>query len=490
MGEAVGPPFALILNESGVRRLYAVDDVAAHLGLRVGQKAADATALVPELVYADADPDADATALKALSDWCVRFSPAVAVDGVDGLLLDIEGVDHLWGGEAAMLDDLLDRLSANAIPARGAIADTVGAAWALARYGLDRIIAPPNGQAPLLQPLPVAALRLDEATAAQLPRLGLTRIERLTALPRDQLTRRFGPVLVSRLDQALGREGEALTFRRPSSPWFDRLAFAEPLSQLEDLIRATGDIAALLCVRLEAEGRAARRFELIFHRLDGKAWPTRVGLSLPGRDATRLTRLFAPKLEVIDPGFGIEVVTLEAQGVERQSARQQCLDAAAEGAAEEGLVAMVDRVASRMGEGRVWRDTPFPSHAPERAVARAAALEISHPLIPAKAGDWPGHPRPVRLLHQPEAVDVIAKLPDDPPARFTWRGRSHRVTRAEGPERIAEEWWRKAFDLAAPGRVRDYYRVEDEAGGRYWIFRAGLYSDDTPPRWWLHGLFG
>jgi protein ImuB len=488
-------PFALILNERGVRRLYAVDETAAALGLFVGQKAADATALVPDLLYADADPQADAVALEALSDWCVRFSPAVAVDAPDGLMLDIAGVSHLWGGEAAMLDDLLDRLAANGIGARGAIADTPGAAWAFSHYGRDRTIAPPGGQRDLLEPLPIGALRLDDKAAAQLPRLGLTRIARLTGLPRMQLARRFGLSVLNRLDQAMGDSDEALTFRRPASPWFDRLAFAEPISQLEDFVRAAGDIAGLLCQRLEAEGKGARRFELTFHRLDGKAFPARVGLSVPGRDPLRLVRLLAPKLETIDPGFGVEVVTLSAEGVECLSSRQQRLDAAAEVAAEEGLAAMIDRLSNRLGEARVWRDIPHPSHVPERAARRLGALETPS-LRPANSNapptpPWsPARPRPLRLFAQPEPVEVMAKVPDDPPIRFTWRGRSHKVRRAEGPERIAEEWWRKSFDEASPSRVRDYYRVEDDTGHRFWIFRAGLYGDPaSPPRWWLHGLF-
>ncbi|MDB5430445.1 MAG: protein imuB [Caulobacter sp.] len=476
-----------------MRRLYAVDEVAAGLGLHVGQKAADATALVPELDYADADPEGDLAALAALSDWCVRYSPAVAVDAPDGLLLDIAGVSHLWGGEGPMLDDLLDRLAANGIPARGAIADTAGAAWALARYTADRTIAPPGGQRALLEPLPIGALRLDEKSAAQLPRLGLTRIARLTALPRMQLARRFGLNVLRRLDQAMGEGDEALSFRRPASPWFDRLAFAEPISQLEDFVRAAGDIAALLCKRLETEGKGARRFELTFHRLDGKAFPARVGLSIPGRDPGRLVRLLAPKLETIDPGFGVEVVTLEAQGVESLSARQQRLDAATEVAAEEGLAAMVDRLTNRLGEARVWRDIPYPSHAPERAATRLGAMETPAPAAanaPPTPPWSPDTPRPLRLFAQPEPLEVMAKLPDDPPVRFTWRGRSHKVRRAEGPERVAEEWWRKAFEDASPDRVRDYYRVEDDAGARFWIFRAGLYGDPAiPPRWWLHGLF-
>lgn len=347
-------------------------------------------------------------------------------------------------------------------------------------------MAPPGAQHAFLAPLPISALRLDADAIAQLPRLGLTRIERLLGLPRAQLTRRFGPLTVLRLDQALGRAEEALTFRRPATPWFDRLAFAEPISQLDDLVRVAGDITARLCERLRTEGRGARRFELTFHRLDGKAYPIQVGLSVSGRDARALTRLFAPKLETIDPGFGIEVATLSAEGVEVLSAAQGRLDAGRAAADEEGLAALVDRLANRLGETEVWRAEVFESHVPERAVQTVPTM------APAAPTDWdPDKPRPIRLFPHPEAIDALAVLPDEPPMAFKWRGRQHRVKRAEGPERIAEEWWRKPIDAVGTGFVRDYYRVEDEAGGRYWLFRAGLYGDpENPPRWWLHGVFG
>uniref|UniRef100_B0T092 UmuC domain-containing protein n=1 Tax=Caulobacter sp. (strain K31) TaxID=366602 RepID=B0T092_CAUSK len=489
-GGFILPPLALVATEGGTRRLAAVDDAAAALGLHVGQKTADAAALVPGLVTADHDPEGDRAALEILCDWCVRFSPAVAIDGLDGLFLDVEGVSHLWGGEAAMLDDLLARLERWGAPTRGAIADTPGAAWALARYAPDRTIASPGGQGPLLAPLPVAALRLDEAGQAQLPRLGLFHVGQLLALPRAQLAKRFGLSAVLRIDQALGAAREALTFRRPATPWFDRLAFFEPISALEDLERVTGDICALLCARLEAEGQGARRFELVFHRLDGRDYPLRVGLSRPGRDAARVAKLLKPKLETVDPGFGIEVVTLWAADVEPLSTAQRnlgggSLDADGGVSLEEGLAPLIDRLVNRLGEDRVWRADPHESHVPERSVTRAA------PLDPAPEAAWdPERPRPTRLLRRPEAITVMAQLPDEPPAHFTWRGQRHRVRHAEGPERIGQEWWRKAFDGVGPSKIRDYYRVEDEAGGRFWIYRQGLYGVGDEPKWWLHGLFG
>jgi protein ImuB len=486
------PPFALLVSETGTRRLAAVDEKARALALSPGQKAADAMALVPDLVTADHDPAADRAALEALCDWCVRFSPAVAIDGTDGLFLDITGTDHLWGGEAAMLVDLVARLARWGVPARAAIADTAGAAWALARfgarYGDDLAIAPPGEQRAAIEGLPVAALRLEDAAEAQLPRLGLHRVGQLLVLPRAQLAKRFGLATTLRLDQALGMAAEALTFRRPASPWFDRLAFFEPISASDDLARVAGDALALICARLEAEGRGAKRFEVVFHRLDGKAYPVRAGLARIGRDARRLTKLIVPKLDKVDPGFGIEVVTVHASSVEPLAAAQERLDADADATLDETLAPLIDRLVNRLGENRVWRADPYESHVPERSLVRVG------PLDPPPAARWdPDRPRPTRLFKRPEAITALAKVPDDPPVQFTWRGRSHRVRRAEGPERIGQEWWRAGVGETdtGPGKIRDYYRVEDDAGGRFWIYRQGLYDGgEETPKWWIHGLFG
>ncbi len=468
--------------------MSAVSFEAAALGLHVGQKATDALALVPELVTAEAEAEADAAALDALVDWCVRFSPAVAPDAPDGLFLDTTGVDHLWGGEAALLADFRSRLAANGLPFRAAIADTPGAAWAMAHYGEDGSIAPPGEQARFLTPLPPAALRLETETWAQIERLGLRRLGQIMEIPRAPFGRRFGQAALTRLDQALGREREALTFRRPPTPWFARLAFAEPISAPEDMARVTADVCAKLCARLEAESHGARRFELCFHRLDGKAMPLGVGLSLPGRDPVRIARLFAPKLETVDPGFGIEVVTLAAHAVEATSGRQIRLDSGRDAAIEDGLAPLVDRLTNRLGAERVWRARPVESHAPELAAARARPFADAD-----DAASWnPQAPRPARLFRRPEPVEaVMALTPDDPPTQFRWRGQTHRVRRAEGPERIGAEWWKGPIEAVNTGDLRDYYRVEDAEGRRFWLYRQGLYGGpDATPTWWMHGVFG
>lgn len=466
-----------------MRKLYAVSAAASDLGLYPGQKAADAGALVPELVTADADPAADAEALIALTLWGARFSPAVAADAPDGLFLDIEGLSHLWGGEAELMDDLIARLTAQEIHARAAIADTAGGAWAMAHFGEDRAIVPPGEQAEALAILPVRALRLAEEDAAQLTRLGLTRVGHLSALPRDQLTRRFGAGILTRLDQALGLAPEALAFRRPPTPWFERLALVEPVSTPEDMARITADLCALICARLTGSARAARRFEIAFHRVDSKVQSIDLGLSAPGRDVKILTRLFAPKLEAIDPGFGIEAATITARDVETRGAAQVMLTGGEAENARVAVACLIDSLANRLGEDRIWRPRPVESHEPERACAKAA------PGVAPGPGWDADLPRPLRLFPHPELIDVTAPLPDDPPVLFRWRGRVHRVRLAEGPERIGREWWRGPISEVSTDQVRDYYRVEDEAGGRYWVFRGGLNGAGYFPKWWMHGVF-
>ncbi|MFC3068107.1 DUF6504 family protein [Phenylobacterium soli] len=484
---AGSPPFALVETAGGTRRLTAVSLEAARLCLYPGQKVTDAFALVPDLVTEEAEPAADAAALEALIDWCVRFSPAVAADPPEGLFLDITGVAHLWGDEAGMLADFQARLLANGLPFRCAIADTPGAAWAVAHYGEDGTIVPPGEQQAALSPLPPAALRLDTAAAAQIERLGLKRLAQVFALPRAPFAKRFGKAALMRLDQALGRSAEALTYRRPPAPFVAGLAFAEPISAPEDMARVARDAAARLCARLEREGKGARRFELFFHRLDGKSPSVAVGLALPGREAMRIAKLMTPKIEAIDPGFGIETVTITAAEVETLSGRQVKLEGAAQPTVEDGLAPLVDRLANRLGAERVWRAGPVESHVPELSVAREAPF-----APPSEARAWdPEAPRPVRLFRRPEPLEgVIALTPDDPPNQFRWRGRLHRIRRAEGPERIAEEWWKREIEDVRVAHVRDYYRVEDQDGARFWLFRSGLYQPGEPAKWWLHGLFG
>lgn len=471
------------------RRIQAADEAALALGLRPGQTLADALALESRLAVAEADPVEDLRALEALADWCVRFSPAVAVDAPDGLILEVSGSVGLWASEQALLDDLSLRFARAGIPVEAAIAETVGAAWALARWGGEgrpQVLAA-DETARVLARLPIEALRLEDEAVEGLIKLGLTLIGQLIAMSRAELARRFGPGVRLRLDQALGEAEEALRWRRPPPPFFARLSFVEPISAPEDLQRVATDAVAAISAKLAAVGRGARRFTLAFHRVDGRAETLTIGTALPSRDVKRIAKLFLPKLETVDPGFGVETATILAERDEPLAERQIALsDRRDPDVLGEGPEALVDRLINRLGEDRVWRPSPVQSWLPERAVEKAA------PLAAPATETWPPErPRPIRLFRRPEPIEATAPIPDDPPIQFRWRGRNHRVSRAEGPERLAQEWWRKPADpgRADPGRIRDYYRVEDAEGRRFWIFRLGLYAPGRSPRWFLHGLF-
>lgn len=478
---------AIVTLQNGARRLVAVDALAGSEGVFAGQSMADALALLPRLKIVDAEPEADAAALARLADWCARFSPNVAIDPPDGLFLDIAGCAHLWGGEAAMAAALLRRLTAQDIPARIAIAGTFGAAWALARHGGEAIaIAQSGDEAACLAALPVAALRLEESQEHQLRRLGLTVIGQVAALPRTALRKRFSHRLLLQLARARGEADEALQFRYPPAPWSERKVFADPIGKPEDLVRLLGDLADGLCARLERAGLGSRFFEAAFHRVDGDVAVRSVGTALPARAAKRLVDLFAAKLETIDPGFGIETVVLSAGDVEPLHHTQSDLVEATVDARNADLAPLIDRLRNRLGVGEVWRAAPYPSHVPERAVMRIA------PLSPDAGADWPAaeQQRPIRLFRWAEPLEyVTALLPDEPPKRFTWRGKSHDVRRAEGPERIGAEWWRRPWAEHADDRIRDYYQVEDDSGARFWIFRSGFHNGPRKVSWWLHGLF-
>ncbi|WP_235017115.1 DNA polymerase Y family protein [Tistlia consotensis] len=509
-----GRPLVLIEAEAGRLLLSAIDHRAVGLGLAPGMALADARALAPDLRVLERDRPAERRALEALADWLERYSPWVALDpmaepaGAAGLLLDVSGCAHLFGGEAALAGDLLSRLgriAPGALGRRGhhgrlAIADTPGAAWAAARYatgaaGPFRLVAP-GRQAAALTELPVAALRLAAAQVELLARFGLTTIGRLAALPPETLTARAGPEVARRLRQALGEVDEPVSPRRPVPAQRVRRVFGEPIAAAEDLARGLEGLLIGLCDRLEAAGLGARRVELALHRVDGSVQRQGVGLSRASRDADRLKRLFAQRLERLDPGFGVDALVVTAPECEPLDALQMALSprhaSEPRGDAASDLAALVDRLETRLGAGSVTRPAPRESHLPERA---ARSLKpFARPLRKGVATGWPrGLPRPPRLLARPEPIEVIAALPDSPPRQFRWRRLLHRVVRAEGPERIAPEWWLRDPAAAAEG-ARDYFRVEDEDGRRFWLYRSGLPEgpggNPAGGRWYLQGLFG
>ena len=486
LGVTAPPPEAplVLIGRDGRRRVVTAANTAARaLGLRPGMPATQAQALVPGLLTRDADPEEDAAALERLALWALqRYAPLVAADPPDGLMLEASGAAHLHGGEDAMLGDLVGRLARAGIDARAAMAATHGAAHALARYRARPTLVIGSDATPgALAALPIAALRLPAELVASLRRLGFERIGELAAQPRAPLALRFGSELGRRLDQAYGRLAEPMTPVAPPDLLHLRRSFAEPIGAPETLARYTGKLTKALCTVLEAKGQGARRLDLLFHCVDNRIEAIRIGTARPVRDARRLTRLLCDRLETVDPGFGVELMTLTAVLVEPLGYRPT---ATALGEAPEPDVAsLIDTLVGRVGTDRLHRFTAVESDVPERSVRKVA------PMAEPTAGRWRLHwPRPVRLLPTPEPIETLALLPDHPPALFTWRGIRRRVRRADGPERIFGEWGRSDTELAA---VRDYFQVETEAGERFWLFREGDGEDPATGSqgWFLHGIF-
>lgn len=471
--------------------LVAIDQIAEAAGLVPGLSLAEARARAPDLVTFVHDPAGAAASLATLADWCGGYSPWTATDGADGLWLDLTGAVPLFPSETALAADLLARLRRRGFACRAAIADTAGAAWALARHGMAAkdaesaaVIVPPGGQRAALAPLPVAALRLAPELVQELRRLGLRRIEQLYRLPRAPLAPRFGAIVAERLDQALGLIQEPISPRRPPMPRQVRQACAEPLISAEALTQAARSLIEALCRQLAEEGLGARRLSLSCYRVDCRVERVRIGTSRPSRDPAHLLRLIIPEIATIAPELGIELLTLAALEVERLGPEQLDLTGAPD-VGDARLAPLIDRLANRLGSDQVLRLAPVASHVPERACRAVPALDA-----PGQLGRWPdtGRPRPLRLLMPPDPIEVMAPVPDDPPLSFRWRRILHRVVHAEGPERIAAEWWRDP--AVTEDDIRDYYRVEDASGSRFWLYRRGFYRTDASPRWFLHGFFG
>ena len=483
-------------------QIAAACPAARALGIEPGMALTQVRAFAPEVDVRDADPDGDRADLERLARTLARhWTPVVSVSDADGLLLDLTGVSHLHGGEARMAARLVRLLARRGFRARVGIADTAGAAWAAARHAPDAVTILDGDPLAALASCPVAALRVEEATVELLRRLGIDTVAQLAAMPRAPLARRFGPALVRRLDQASGRVPEPLDPVDVPEPIAVEQRFAEPLLTAEPIAHWIGQLVTRLSDALAAAGLGARTVALAATRVDAAVQVVRIGLARPTRDAAHLLRLLVRRIDTLDPGFGIEGLALHVLRADPLGAEALASDLA-DGPAPD-LAPLVDAIVNRIGPRRLWRTRAVESDVPERAVAPSAPLDP--PAAPAqrlkrddvrhldrRAPDHPWHPRwprPARLLRRPERLDhVLAELPDHPPRRFTWRGVTHRVVRGDGPERITGEWWRRAGERDA---VRDYFRVEDEAGTRFWLFRRG---DGERPvtgdlTWYVHGAF-
>lgn len=495
-------PFVLIRPEAGGPILFALSKEAAATKLSPGMRLADARAVCPGLKVEDAELEADSTALQALALCCGRYSPWTAVDGDDGVVLDITGCAHLFGGEATLLAELKARVRAHGFTVRAATAGNPAAAWAWARLGAAGIL-PSSRTESDLAPLPLAALRLDADTVAALYRLGLRTIGQLDAVPAAPLMARFGALPIERLHALMGRTRIPFVPLSEPAALSVRLNWAEPLGSDEAIVRALTAALDDLAERLERMGEGVRRLCLDLARLDGAVHRLEVRTSRPNRDPKALLRLFRDDLDGLDLGFGIECLHLAAPVIEPLTARQLEVQGG-EADEAEALAALIDRLSQRLGAAQVQRPVPVDSHLPERAVAWVPALAAGEkeqasskqakPAAPPagtldltdpNAAGWLVRPpRPLRLFETPLPAGALAELPDHPPVRLHWRGAHRVVAEAQGPERLEPEWWRGCGD-----RSRDYYRLDCKSGRRLWVYREGAYGDARPPRWFVHGTF-
>jgi protein ImuB len=483
-GDAPPDDLAVVLATEGLHGpvIHAANRAARLAGIGTGTRVVDMRAICPDLRVEYADVQNDQRALERLMLWARRWCPWTVVDGPDGLILDTTGSDHLMGGEAAMLEEMETRLSLLGLSARLAVAPTWGAAWALARHGPVRAICTGNQIAAALAPLPVAGLRLDGDTLLLLQRLGLKTIRALAEVPRLSLARRFirsalpaNPLL--RLDQVMGALAEPIASVDAPQRIRAEARLAEPI---QDPTHYLPSLCDDLCTQLHHRGLGCRRLHLTVYRTDGEVSMVDLVIANGSRDARHLHGLFKGKLDQINPGFGFDLITLDAGMVEPLGTLQTRLDGAAEH--DLHLPRLIDRLVARFGTKSVKQPVLETSHVPERAESWTHALADTDrtpaPLI---------KERPLRLLAPPEEIRVLYAVPEGPPAQFIWRRQTHRVARYEGPERIAPEWWKDR-----PGtRLRDYFKIEDQIGRRFWLYREGLHEDGRggDPRWFLHGMF-
>ena len=487
-GDAALQPLVFVTETAHGPVIDATSPLACEAGARAGMRLADARMLAPSLVAVASEHESDQRALRRMAIAAQRWGPWSMVDGADGALLDATGAAHLFDGEAAMLAEIEERFAMQGFTCRSALAPNAGAAWALSHYGSDRpVVLDPAALPTALGPLPVAALRLNTDTKLLLTRLGLKTIGDLIAVPRESLVRRFrnrraaeaNPLM--RLDQVLGKTHEPLVPLADDPPLTAERRLIEPLLALNMLTRIIADLAEDLAYALEAEHKGARRLVLLLWCVDGDTIRRTVELAVPSRDPAHLARLFEDRLEGIEADFGVDQVRLVAVWAEPLDQTQHLLDAPSHTGST--LPVLLDRLVTRLGKGRVSKFVARGSHLPERAQRRIPPYMEHAPV----QYDLSFHQRPLKLLDRAEHITVIYATPEGLPRRFRWRGSLHDIAKVEGPERIAPEWWRER----STARLRDYYRIEDAKGRRYWIYRDGLIGDGRGglPDWYLHGFF-
>lgn len=471
-----------MIAKSGSKRwVSAADEAARKAGVRVGMHATKAQALFQGLKLIDADHKADALALERITLWALsQYSPIVALDAPDGIVMDTEGADHLQGGEEKMLSGIANRFLSKGLKTRVAIADTWGAAHACARsINRETVIVPRGETVKAVERLPISRLRLPHKIVSDLRTLGFQTIGELSVTPRAPLALRFGPEVGRRIDQMFGRTPEPIDPVR--SPDFVEVtkAFAEPIGAAETINKYVGRLVVQLVAELQRRGLGVRRTDLIVEKVDGTRQAIRAGTAKPARDVAWLTKLLRDRTEKIEPGFGIERLSLVAVMSEPLEETQKA-SSLVDGETTD-ITPLIDIIGNR-GQ-RLYRVAPVASDVPERSVRRIAAT--AEDIETSWTQQWR---RPVRLLSHPELVDVIALMPDHPPVSVTWRGKRRKVKKADGPERIFGEWWERSSEWVA---VRDYFVIEDEGGERLWVFRSGdgVDGETGSHKWFMHGIF-
>jgi protein ImuB len=470
-------PFVTAMPEHGRMVIKAVNRTAFAIGIQEGMVVADRRAVLPELQVFNHEPDQAEKILKALAEWCLRYTPVAAVDAPDGLILDVSGCTHLWGGEKSYLADILNKLRAFNYDVRVGMADTVGTAWAISRYGEGMPIIEPGRQLEAILPLPPVALRLDGKIIHRLHRLGLYKIDSFIRMPRAALRRRFTQTLLHRIDQALGQGIEVIESIKPILPYQERLPSFEPIRTATGIEFGLRKLIEILCARLTKEGKGLRTATFKAFRIDGIVQKIQISTGRPSRNVEHLFKLFEIKIANIAPGLGIELFLLEAPIIEDIEPAQDVLWETTNSKKEIELAELLDRIAIKMGQGSIHRYFPDEHYWPERSVKVVTSIQEQLSV------KWRiGVPRPIHLLSKPEPIVVTVPIPDYPPMHFHYKGKLHNVVKADGPERIEQEWW------IEDGLYRDYYCIEDEYGARYWVFRLGQYNREEP-KWFIHGFF-
>ncbi len=471
-------PLVVAAPDHGRLVIVSANALAQSQGIDTGLVVADARAIMPSLIVINNEPGLGNRLLKNMAEWCIRYSPLAGTDPPEGIVLDITGCAHLRGGEEKYLQHLTTRLSGFGYEVRTAIADTIGAAWAVNHFGPACPIIESGTQRAALLKLPPAALRLEAEVLDRLQKLGLNQIQDIIAMPRSALRRRFGQQLLQRFDQALGDQEEVTEPVIPLEAYQERLPCLEPISTAGGIAVALERLLDTLCQRLALEQKGLRTAIFKGYRLDGKIEQVSIGTNRGTHNTKHLFKLFEEKLPTIEPALGIELFTLDAPKVEELSVLQASLWQGVGGLEDNSIAELLDRLQNRVGEGHVHRYLPDQHHWPERSIKTAESLTETPSIA------WNIHkPRPMQLLSKPEPIDVAAPVPDYPPMLFRFKGKLHTIKKSDGPERIEAEWWLEG------GQHRDYYSVEDEEGNRYWLFRSGHYTADKTHQWFIHGYF-